>query len=82
MRDPGDSAPAVDLVIAQVGVSPKVVLGLNENHGRRILLRLRTDDLKGFRKVRVPLASHEIDWSFCHWRRLGRAELKCKRTSR
>ena len=27
------------------------VMGLNENHGQRILLRLRTDDLKGFRKI-------------------------------
>ncbi|CAM9409290.1 unnamed protein product [Laminaria digitata] len=26
-------------------------MGLNQNHGQKILLRLRTDDLKGFRKV-------------------------------
>ena len=33
----------------QVGVDPVCILGLNENHGQRILLRLRTDDLEGFR---------------------------------
>ena len=26
-------------------------MGLNQNHGEKILLRLRTDDLKGFRKI-------------------------------
>lgn len=35
----------------QVGVSRECVMGLNQNHGQKILLRLRTDDLKGFRKV-------------------------------
>lgn len=34
-----------------VGVSDVCVMGLNENHGQRILLRLRTDDMKGFRKT-------------------------------
>lgn len=34
-----------------MGVSAKCVMGLNQNHGQKILLRLRTDDLKGFRKV-------------------------------
>lgn len=38
----------------QVGVSDKCVMGLNQNHGMKILLRLRTDDLQGFRKVRSP----------------------------
>eukprot|EP01041_Mallomonas_annulata_P004627 gene4627-9187_t len=33
-----------------VGVSEVCVMGLNENAGQRILLRLRTDDLQGFRK--------------------------------
>ncbi|GMH12019.1 hypothetical protein Nepgr_013860 [Nepenthes gracilis] len=33
-----------------VGISPKCILGLNKNHGEEISLRLRTDDLKGFRK--------------------------------
>lgn len=33
-----------------VGVSEVCVLGLNENHGQRIKLRIRTDDLTGFRK--------------------------------
>ena len=35
---------------AQVGVSDVCVMGLNENHGQTIRLRLRTDDLQGFRK--------------------------------
>ena len=35
----------------KVGSSPVCVMGLNENKGQRILLRLRTDDLKGFRKI-------------------------------
>jgi hypothetical protein len=34
-----------------VGVSDVCVLGLNRNKGEEILLRLRTDDLKGFRKL-------------------------------
>ncbi|KAJ0401213.1 hypothetical protein ATCC90586_010166 [Pythium insidiosum] len=34
----------------KVGVDPVCVLGLNQNKGQKILLRLRTDDLKGFRK--------------------------------
>ncbi|KAJ7524815.1 hypothetical protein O6H91_17G023300 [Diphasiastrum complanatum] len=33
-----------------VGISPKCLLGFNKNHGEEISLRLRTDDLKGFRK--------------------------------
>ncbi|OWZ16360.1 hypothetical protein PHMEG_0009853, partial [Phytophthora megakarya] len=34
----------------KVGVDPVCVLGLNQNKGQKILLRLRTDDLLGFRK--------------------------------
>jgi hypothetical protein len=34
-----------------VGVSDVCVMGLNENHGQKIHLRLRTDDLSGFRKI-------------------------------
>jgi hypothetical protein len=34
-----------------VGVSEVCVLGLNKNKGQEILLRIRTDDLKGFRKM-------------------------------
>ncbi|PNW72062.1 hypothetical protein CHLRE_16g684000v5 [Chlamydomonas reinhardtii] len=34
----------------KVGISPVCVLGLNTNAGQSIDLRLRTDDLKGFRK--------------------------------
>ncbi|KAL8145541.1 hypothetical protein AgCh_003634 [Apium graveolens] len=33
-----------------VGVSPVCILGFNKNQGEEISLRLRTDDLKGFRK--------------------------------
>ncbi|KAL5729786.1 hypothetical protein ACHQM5_002686 [Ranunculus cassubicifolius] len=33
-----------------VGVSPECILGFNKNKGEEISLRLRTDDLKGFRK--------------------------------
>ena len=34
-----------------VGVSDVCVMGLNQNRGNRIFLRLRTDDLRGFRKI-------------------------------
>ena len=34
-----------------VGVSSVCTMGLNVNHGQEILLRLRTDDLRGFRKL-------------------------------
>eukprot|EP00299_Pterocystis_sp_00344_P020247 c9944_g1_i1.p1 GENE.c9944_g1_i1~~c9944_g1_i1.p1 ORF type:complete len:529 (-),score=161.32 c9944_g1_i1:34-1620(-) len=34
-----------------VGVDDVCVLGLNVNHGEEIKLRLRTDDLKGFRSI-------------------------------
>jgi len=34
-----------------VGQDEVCVMGLNHNKGQKILLRLRTDDLKGFRKV-------------------------------
>jgi hypothetical protein len=34
-----------------VGKDPVCVMGLNQNKGQKILLRLRTDDLKGFRKI-------------------------------
>ncbi|XLT59062.1 hypothetical protein HN873_051679 [Arachis hypogaea] len=36
--------------VGYVGKSPKCLLGLNKNQGEEISLRLRTDDLKGFRK--------------------------------
>ncbi|CAM9783955.1 unnamed protein product [Chrysoparadoxa australica] len=35
----------------KVGISDVCVMGLNQNHGAKILLRLRTDDLRGFRKI-------------------------------
>lgn len=34
----------------KVGVSPVCILGVNINQGQEISLRLRTDDLRGFRK--------------------------------
>ena len=34
----------------EVGISEVCILGLNENKGQRILLRIRTDDLEGFRR--------------------------------
>ncbi|XP_052734676.1 uncharacterized protein LOC108319791 isoform X3 [Vigna angularis] len=36
--------------VGYVGVDPKCILGFNKNHGEEISLRLRTDDLNGFRK--------------------------------
>ncbi|KAL3679840.1 hypothetical protein R1sor_022796 [Riccia sorocarpa] len=36
--------------VGYVGISPKCILGFNKNRGEEISLRLRTDDLKGFRK--------------------------------
>ncbi|XP_011003486.1 PREDICTED: acidic repeat-containing protein isoform X2 [Populus euphratica] len=36
--------------VGYVGVSPKCILGFNKDLGEEISLRLRTDDLKGFRK--------------------------------
>ncbi|GKV30778.1 hypothetical protein SLEP1_g39558 [Rubroshorea leprosula] len=36
--------------VGYVGISSKCILGFNKNHGEEISLRLRTDDLKGFRK--------------------------------
>jgi len=35
----------------KVGESAVCVMGLNQNKGQKILLRLRTDDLRGFRKL-------------------------------
>ncbi|XP_021811749.1 uncharacterized protein LOC110754926 isoform X2 [Prunus avium] len=36
--------------VGYVGISPKCILSFNKNHGQEISLRLRTDDLKGFKK--------------------------------
>ncbi|ONK69273.1 uncharacterized protein A4U43_C05F21130 [Asparagus officinalis] len=36
--------------VGYVGISPKCILGFNKNQGEEISLRLRTDDLNGFRK--------------------------------
>jgi len=35
----------------KVGQDPVCIMGLNQNKGQKILLRLRTDDFKGFRKI-------------------------------
>lgn len=45
-----------------VGVSPVCVLGLNMNRGAEIKLRLRTDDMLGFRKVQsiIDTMLHEL----------------------
>ncbi|XP_078439372.1 zinc metalloproteinase-like protein [Wolffia australiana] len=39
--------------VGYVGISPSCLLGLNKNQGKEISLRLRTDDLKGFRKYEI-----------------------------
>uniref|UniRef100_A0A7S3LHK3 WLM domain-containing protein n=1 Tax=Aplanochytrium stocchinoi TaxID=215587 RepID=A0A7S3LHK3_9STRA len=44
----------------QVGISEVCVLGVNKNKGQEISLRIRTDDLKGFRKY---LSMKEV---LCH----------------
>lgn len=41
----------------KAGVSEMCVLGYNVNKGQEISLRLRTDDLKGFRKYRQVVFS-------------------------
>lgn len=40
----------------KVGVSPVCILGFNINAGQEISLRLRTDDLKGFRRHALLLS--------------------------
>lgn len=46
----------------KVGVDPVCVLGLNVNKGQEILLRLRTDDKKGFRPMYMlkQVLAHEL----------------------
>ncbi|CAH9060506.1 unnamed protein product [Cuscuta europaea] len=39
--------------IGYVGVSPKCILGFNKSQGEEISLRLRTDNLRGFRKYHI-----------------------------
>lgn len=43
----------------EVGVSEKCLMGLNKNAGQEILLRIRTDDLEGFRRYDSLL---EVMW--------------------
>lgn len=55
----------------KVGISPVCILGLNVNKGQEILLRLRTDDLKG--KVLYPtIPGPDHPWAqgylVCHFR--------------
>lgn len=47
----------------KVGVSPVCILGVNINVGQEISLRLRTDDLQGFRRHAplLPLLSVRFD---------------------
>ena len=47
----------------KVGVSPVCILGVNINAGQEISLRLRTDDLQGFRRHAplLPLLSVRFD---------------------
>ena len=44
----------------KVGVSAVCILGVNINRGQEISLRLRTDDLKGFRRY------ESIRQTLCH----------------
>ena len=46
----------------KVGIDPVCVLGLNENKGAAIKLRVRTDDLRGMRKFAIVMATvwHEL----------------------
>lgn len=46
----------------KVGISRSCVLGYNVNNGQEIALRLRTDDLKGFRKYKTirDVLIHEL----------------------
>lgn len=48
--------------LGKVGISPACLLGLNKNNGEEICLRIRTDDLKGFRKYGVIIDTllHEL----------------------
>ena len=48
--------------LGKVGVSPACLLGLNKNNGQEICLRIRTDDLKGFRRYDVIIDTllHEL----------------------
>jgi hypothetical protein len=39
----------------KVGETDECIMGLNKNNGEEILLRIRTDDLKGFRKMESVL---------------------------
>ena len=52
----------------KVGVDPVCVLGLNRNKGQQILLRLRTDDLQGFRKFLSikQVLCHELTHNVSH----------------
>lgn len=45
----------------KVGISRMCLLGYNVNKGQEISLRLRTDDLKGFRKYRQGFVLRQID---------------------
>jgi hypothetical protein len=69
-----------------VGQSPVCVMGLNENKGQKILLRLRTDDLQGFRKLQSikQVLYHELahnvysDHDDNFFQLMRQIELECK----
>jgi len=48
-----------------VGIDKVCTLGYNVNHGQKIYLRLRTDDLMGFRKFEVILKTMLHELSHC-----------------
>ena len=49
----------------KVGVSPVCILGVNINAGQEISLRLRTDDLKGFRRYDSLAQTEAITSAWC-----------------
>lgn len=69
----------------KVGESPVCVMGLNENKGQKIHLRLRTDDLKGFRKILSirDVLFHELshnvhsDHSDAFWSLMSQVKKEC-----
>jgi len=69
----------------KVGESPVCVMGLNVNKGQEIRLRIRTDDLKGFRKILSirDVLFHELshnvhsDHSPAFWELMSQVKKEC-----
>jgi len=69
----------------KVGESPVCVMGLNVNKGQEIQLRIRTDDLKGFRKILSirDVLFHELshnvhsDHSPAFWELMSEVKKEC-----